>query len=511
MEKLSLDHLPPGVRFSPKDKEVIELYLKKKITGNDKDTWFIPEIEFYKDEPWDLPIKSGIATEDQEWFFFTEQSLKHQDDNPKKRKRDQKQERVSRKTKVGYWKSTGTDREIKSGESLIGMKKTLVFHRGNTKGREKGIGTKWVMHEYSTTQKDFDGKHPGQKAFVLCRLFDNREKSTNGGEGVCPSLDTTSCIEETKSVAPVSPALDVQAETHQTSNQSCYAKIPDEMLSDATAPVPCENASVAEKQEAEMTSPEDEFDVEDFLNKLSPSAFDFYVDEMMSDATVPIQFKIDNFNSEVDQDLEKSPKMFCPHPPEPLDCNFSSVSTITTSTPAISSPTTAKASLEEAQSMLAPASVPPKLGREADNYPMSFQCCPAENSDGITSSSIPPIEYNGCNTCVAKNDVVEKTSDEVEAGWNMLPVSPQPLGCNMLSPLHSQMQADDYFRYKSSCENNLAFDDEAQENMVSAQFDQEYQDLLWLEDIIKSPKVSPRIVTFKILIKILATPGSVTE
>ena len=109
--------------------------------------------------------KSGIATEDQEWFFFTEQSLKHQKDNPKKRKRDQKQERVNRKTKAGFWKSTGTDREIKSGESLIGMKKTLVFHIGNTKGKEKGIGTKWVMHEYSTTQKDFDGKHPGQVGF----------------------------------------------------------------------------------------------------------------------------------------------------------------------------------------------------------------------------------------------------------------------------------------------------------------------------------------------------------
>ncbi|KAK9994922.1 hypothetical protein SO802_024625 [Lithocarpus litseifolius] len=466
MEKLSLDHLPRGVRFSPKDKEVIELYLKKKITGNDKDTWFIPEIEFYKDEPWDLPIKSGIATEDQEWFFFTEQSLKHQDDNPKKRKRDQKQERVNRKTKAGFWKSTGTDREIKSGESLIGMKKTLVFHEGTTKGKEKGKGTKWVMHEYSTTQKDFDGKHPGQKAFVLCRLFDNREKSTNGGAAA--SLDTSSCIEEMKSkssLAPVSPALDVQAETHQTNNQSCYAKIPDEMLSDATAPVQCENAYVAEKQETEMTSPEDEFNVEEFLNKLSPmspSAFDFYVDEMMSDATAPIQFKNDNFNSEVDQDLEKAPKMFYPHPPEPLDCNFSSVSTITTATPAVSSPTTAKASLEEAQSK---ASVSPKLGSEADNYPMSFQCSPAENSDGITSSSIPPIKYNGYNTCVAKNDVVEKTSDE--------------------------MQADDCFCYKSSSQNNLAFDDETQENMVSAQSDQEYQDLLWLEDIIQSPKVSP--------------------
>ena len=94
-----------------------------------------------------------------------------------------------------------------------------------------------------------------QKAFVLCRLFDNREKSTNGGPAA--SLDTSSCIEETKSkssLAPVFPALDLQAETHQTSNRSCYAKIPDEMLSDATAPVQCENAYVAEKQEAEMTS-----------------------------------------------------------------------------------------------------------------------------------------------------------------------------------------------------------------------------------------------------------------
>nr|XP_023913065.1 uncharacterized protein LOC112024677 isoform X5 [Quercus suber] len=295
-------------------------------------------------------------------------------------------------------------------------------------------------------------------------------------------LYTSSCIEETKSKssrAPVFPALDVQTETHQTSNQSCYAKIPDEMLSDATAPVQCENASVAEKQEAEMTSPEDEFNVEEFFNKLFPSASDFYVDEMMSDATVPIQFNNDNFNSEVDQDLEKGPKMFYPHPPEPLDCNFSSPSTLTSVTPAVSFPTSVKASLEEAQSMLVPASVSPDLGSEADNYPMSFQCCPAENSDGMTSSIIPPIEYNGYNTCVAKNDVVEKTSDEVEAGWNMFPVTPQPLGCNTLSPLHSQMQADDCFRFKSSSQNNLAFDDETQENMLSAQVSEKSQDIFY--------------------------------
>ena len=81
-----------------------------------------------------------------------------------------------------------------------------------------------------------------QKAFVLCRLFDNREKSTNGGPAA--SLDTSSCIEETKSkssLGPVFPALDVQAETHQTSNPSSDAEISGTTMCDDTAHVECSN------------------------------------------------------------------------------------------------------------------------------------------------------------------------------------------------------------------------------------------------------------------------------
>nr|XP_023913066.1 uncharacterized protein LOC112024679 [Quercus suber] len=160
--------------------------------------------------------------------------------------------------------------------------------------------------------------------------------------------------------------------------------------------------------------------------------------------------------------------------------------------------------------MLVPASVSPELGSEADNYP---RCCPAESSDGITPSTIPPIEYNGYYTYVSKEEVAEIASDEVEAGLNMFPVTPQPLGWNIFSPLHSHMQAglgsscisypftndlnsghwgvhhqsgtnestpnisksgdfmpynpDECFRYNSNSQNNLAFDDETQENMVS--------------------------------------------
>ncbi|XP_065627174.1 NAC domain-containing protein 62 isoform X2 [Quercus suber] len=519
-------HSLPGFRFSPTDEELIDDYLKPKITGNDnKNTRRLPVIDICKYEPWDLPSFARIPTKDKEWYYFTEQSLRHKKGNSK-----------NRSTEKGFWKPTGTDRKIMSGGKVIGMKKTLVYHLGRS---PKGEGTKYVIHEYRTT-KEFDGKHPGQKDLVLVRLFDNREKSTKGGPAV--SLDTKFCIEETKSkssLVPVSPALEVQAET---SDQSYYVNISDEMLSDATTPVQCKtdnynyhNAYVAEKQEAQMTSSEDGFNVgkmmfdatepvqfkndnynyhdayvaeklkaemtsseddcnvEKYLNMFSPSAFDFNADKMVFDATAPVQFKNDNFNSEVDFNVEENLNKFCFTPPD------DSPSSLPPITPYVS-----------AESMLVPASVSPELGSEADNYP---RCCPAESSDGITPSTIPPIEYNGYYTYVSKEEVAEIASDEVEAGLNMFPVTPQPLGWNIFSPLHSHMQAglgsscisypftndlnsghwgvhhqsgtnestpnisksgdfmpynpDECFRYNSNSQNNLAFDDETQENMVS--------------------------------------------
>ena len=90
-----------------------------------------------------------------------------------------------------------------------------------------------------------------QKAFVLCRLFNNEEKSNKGGPA-----------KSKPALAPVSPALEVQAETYQTSNQSCYAEISDQMMPDATEAVQCNNhkdyhkEDVAENQVAEVTSSE---------------------------------------------------------------------------------------------------------------------------------------------------------------------------------------------------------------------------------------------------------------
>ncbi|KAL0913160.1 hypothetical protein M5K25_016599 [Dendrobium thyrsiflorum] len=162
LEVLPLESLPLGFRFRPTDEELLNHYLKRKINGRIKaDSAVIPEVDVCKYEPWDLPEKSIIKSEDPEWFFFAPKDRKY----PNGR-------RSNRATEAGYWKATGKDRSIKTRAPSpmdIGKKKTLVFYRGRA---PKGERTGWIIHEYRTVEPEFD-----QGGFVLCRLFKKPEES----------------------------------------------------------------------------------------------------------------------------------------------------------------------------------------------------------------------------------------------------------------------------------------------------------------------------------------------
>ncbi|KAG1359332.1 protein NTM1-like 9 [Cocos nucifera] len=170
MTAIALQLLPLGFRFHPTDEELVNHYLKRKITGRIKsDVEVIPEVDVCKCEPWDLPDKSIIRSDDLEWFFFAPKDRKYANGH-----------RSNRATEAGYWKATGKDRVIRSkaaaaGHNVIGMKKTLVFHRGRA---PKGIRTHWIMHEYRTTEPEFESGVQG--GYVLYRLFKKtEEKSSN--------------------------------------------------------------------------------------------------------------------------------------------------------------------------------------------------------------------------------------------------------------------------------------------------------------------------------------------
>lgn len=54
-EKMNaFSHVPPGFRFHPTDEELVDYYLRKKITSRRIDLDVIKDVDLYKIEPWDL-------------------------------------------------------------------------------------------------------------------------------------------------------------------------------------------------------------------------------------------------------------------------------------------------------------------------------------------------------------------------------------------------------------------------------------------------------------------------
>ncbi|KAJ9185586.1 hypothetical protein P3X46_005198 [Hevea brasiliensis] len=136
-----------GAGFRPKEKELVNYFLKLKLLGHDHQVRRIPELDVYKHEPWDLPQYSGANSSDEEWYFFHRCRTG----------------RPSRTTKVGYWKNTGRKSKIRDQQEEIGTKRIFVFYIGRT---PRGERTGWIIHEYTAAFNLLN-----QRAFVLCKLF----------------------------------------------------------------------------------------------------------------------------------------------------------------------------------------------------------------------------------------------------------------------------------------------------------------------------------------------------
>lgn len=158
--------LPPGYRFHPTDDELILYYLQKQIDGHPLPIQ-IPQICLATTNPHTLSglvlllmnfyilIESLfrvlisqfwklILTEryskigDEYWYFLTSRDRKYPNGK-----------RPNRGAESGYWKATGSDKNVVMGRKVIGYKKTLVFYQGKPQSGKK---TAWIMQEYRVNQ-----------------------------------------------------------------------------------------------------------------------------------------------------------------------------------------------------------------------------------------------------------------------------------------------------------------------------------------------------------------------
>ncbi|PHT87050.1 NAC domain-containing protein 7 [Capsicum annuum] len=204
----AFSHVPPGFRFHPTDEELVDYYLRKKITLRKIDLDVIKEVDLYKIEPWDLQELCRIGAEEQhEWYFFSHKDKKYPTGT-----------RTNRATAAGFWKATGRDKAIYSKHDLIGMRKTLVFYKGRA---PHGLKSDWIMHEYRL-ETDPNGA-PQAKGWVVCRVFKKKMVSTRKES----EEESPNWYENNDPVSFMPDNIDSPKQQHCQSNYPCKKELLD--------------------------------------------------------------------------------------------------------------------------------------------------------------------------------------------------------------------------------------------------------------------------------------------
>ncbi|KAJ6756293.1 putative proteinC DOMAIN-CONTAINING PROTEIN 102-LIKE [Salix purpurea] len=151
----------PGMRFFPKDKELVVYYLMKKIRNEPLPKNRIHEVNIYEYHPKTLAEKYKLFQEDA-WYFFTTRLKKY----PKGKIPD-------RGVPGGFWKPTGSPETVPAKHSNIAIeRRSLDFYEGKGK---TGRRTEWKMHEYypKTDDNVSSTNTEGMRLndCVLCRIY----------------------------------------------------------------------------------------------------------------------------------------------------------------------------------------------------------------------------------------------------------------------------------------------------------------------------------------------------
>ncbi|KAI3444350.1 hypothetical protein Pfo_001015 [Paulownia fortunei] len=164
--------VPLGFRFHPTEEELLQYYLRKKVSFEKIDLDVIHDVDLNKLEPWDIQENCKIgSTPQNDWYLFSHKDKKYPTGT-----------RTNRATTAGFWKATGRDKVIYSNSRRIGMRKTLVFYKGRAPHGQK---SEWIMHEYRLDDNTISDKNnvcnvmgeaTQEEGWVVCRVFKKKNQ-----------------------------------------------------------------------------------------------------------------------------------------------------------------------------------------------------------------------------------------------------------------------------------------------------------------------------------------------
>ncbi|KAJ4776165.1 NAC domain containing protein 82 [Rhynchospora pubera] len=220
--------LPPGFRFHPTDNELVLYYLKRKLTHKPFHVEAVTEIDLYKYAPWELPEKSCLRTRDRIWYFFCARDRKYTNGV-----------RTNRATSTGYWKTTGNDRPVINNSRTVGMKKTLIFHKGKA---PRGERTDWVMYEYRIEDPGLAASGVQLDSFVVCKIFHKSGLGPKAGEQYGAPFDEEEWEDDELDLqAGLMPSVTIAVPAAENASSSLLLNNPVQSPDSQAGPIPSAN------------------------------------------------------------------------------------------------------------------------------------------------------------------------------------------------------------------------------------------------------------------------------